>query len=156
MRASGPSLVAIRRRFFHAALVTTGFIHQSQYQRYRGMATALSTDAAAPRSVKACVLGGGIGGCSAVRYLDTKSLALVEMGRGLGGRSSTRMSRDDPRIAINHGAPSADIRTREGASIMKDLESHGYATKVSGTNELSSGILEQWRGDPKCLHCVKD
>ncbi|EJK70449.1 hypothetical protein THAOC_08194 [Thalassiosira oceanica] len=112
------------------------------------MATALSTDAAATRSVKACVLGGGIGGCSAVRYLDTKSLALVEMGRGLGGRSSTRMSRDDPRIAINHGAPSADIRTREGASIMKDLESHGYATKVSGTNELSSGILEQWRGDP--------
>lgn len=83
-----------------------------------------------------------------MRYLDTKSLALVEMGRGLGGRSSTRMSRDDPRIAINHGAPSADIRTREGASIMKDLESHGYATKVSGTNELSSGILEQWRGDP--------
>ena len=147
MRAS-TGLVAIRSRVFRAALVTTGFIHQSLYNRYRGMATALAADAAATRSVKACVLGGGIGGCSAVRYLDTNSLALVEMGRGLGGRSSTRTSRDDPRIAINHGAPSADIRTREGASIMKDLERGGYATKISGSEPTSSDILERWRGDP--------
>ena len=146
MRVSSTRFVANRSRFLRAALVTTGFIHQSQY--HRSMATALSTDAAATRSVKACVLGGGIGGCSAVRYLDTNSLALVEMGRGLGGRSSTRMSRDDPRIAINHGAPSADIRTQEGASIMKGLESQGYAAKIPRTTGLSSDILEQWRGDP--------
>ena len=93
---------------------------------------ALSTSSP---SVQVCILGGGIGGCAALKSLsDTTSpsstIALIEMGRGLGGRTSTRFSRDDDRIQINHGAPTADVRTENGLSVFQSLEARGFAKEI--------------------------
>ena len=86
-------------------------------------------------SVQICVLGGGIGGCAALKSLSdttpSSTIALIEMGRGLGGRSSTRLSRDDDRIQINHGAPTADVRTEKGLDVFKTLEAMGFAKEVA-------------------------
>ena len=49
------------------------------------------------------IIGGGISACVfASRYLKnniTKKIALIEIGRGLGGRSSTRISK---RLSLIH------------------------------------------------------
>jgi len=55
------------------------------------------------------VVGAGVAGCAVVAGLRQQgwlgSLSLWEMGRGPGGRSSARRSRQDPDLHINHGAP---------------------------------------------------
>eukprot|EP00457_Paulinella_chromatophora_P006257 gb/GEZN01006275.1/.p1 GENE.gb/GEZN01006275.1/~~gb/GEZN01006275.1/.p1 ORF type:complete len:508 (+),score=41.51 gb/GEZN01006275.1/:31-1554(+) len=74
------------------------------------------------------VLGGGIGGCSAAATLARGGLqvGLHEMGRGLGGRTATRRTREDQRIFVNHGAPQFDVQTAEGLRIIKDLLGRGF------------------------------
>ena len=55
------------------------------------------------------IIGGGISACVfASKYLQSnsrKSLALIEAGRGLGGRSSTRISKRFEGWELNHGSP---------------------------------------------------
>ena len=55
------------------------------------------------------VIGGGLGGCSLLSSLERLGyqgrVALVEAGRGPGGRTASRRSRTDPQWCINHGAP---------------------------------------------------
>ena len=55
------------------------------------------------------IIGGGISACVfASKYLQnntTKKIALIEVGRGLGGRSSTRISKRFKGWRLNHGAP---------------------------------------------------
>jgi predicted NAD/FAD-dependent oxidoreductase len=132
---------------------------------FKFLSMALSSSSAAamntpqPLSVKVCVVGGGVGGCAALTSLlsppnnDIPTL-LLEMGRGVGGRASTRMSRDDPRIAINHGAPHAEIRTEEGLSIMKKLEKGGFVKQSQLSRECTSEDKtaikksEYWTGNP--------
>ena len=59
------------------------------------------------------IIGGGISACVfASKYLKnniTKKIALVEIGRGLGGRSSTRISQRFKGWKLNHGAPNFNI-----------------------------------------------
>jgi len=59
------------------------------------------------------IIGGGISACVfASKYLQnniTKKIALVEVGRGLGGRSSTRISKRFKGWKLNHGAPNFNI-----------------------------------------------
>ena len=59
------------------------------------------------------IIGGGISACVfASNYLRnniTKKIALVEVGRGLGGRSSTRFSKRFKGWELNHGAPNLNI-----------------------------------------------
>lgn len=59
------------------------------------------------------IIGGGISACVfASKYLKnnvTKKVALVEIGRGLGGRSSTRISKRFKGWKLNHGAPNFNI-----------------------------------------------
>jgi predicted NAD/FAD-dependent oxidoreductase len=109
-----------------------------------------------PPSFKVCILGGGIAGCSAVKSLcettTSSSVALIEMGRGLGGRCSTRLSRENDRIQINHGAPKADVHTKDGVDIMKTLEANGFARRLSES--------KYWQGTPNmsslCLGLVNN
>lgn len=107
---------------------------------------SLSTQST-PKNYQVCILGGGIGGCSALKSLletyPSSSVALIEMGRGLGGRSSTRLSRDDARIQINHGAPMADVHTKDGLDIFKALENKGFARKISESKDV-----QYWSGNP--------
>ena len=59
------------------------------------------------------IIGGGISSCVfASKYLQkniTKKVALIEVGRGLGGRSSTRISRRFKGWELNHGSPNLNI-----------------------------------------------
>ena len=70
------------------------------------------------------VIGGGISSCVFVsKYLqnnDTKKVALVEAGRGLGGRSSTRISKKFKGWKLNHGAPNFNICNKTNNFFLKN------------------------------------
>ena len=70
------------------------------------------------------IIGGGISACVfASKYLKnniTKKIALVEIGRGLGGRSSTRISKRFKGWKLNHGAPNFNITNSENNLILKN------------------------------------
>jgi len=59
------------------------------------------------------IIGGGISACVfASKYLKNnikKKIALIEIGRGLGGRSSTRVSKRYKGWKLNHGSPNLNI-----------------------------------------------
>ena len=70
------------------------------------------------------IIGGGISASVfASKYLqnnDTKKIALVEVGRRLGGRSSTRISKRYKGWELNHGAPNLNISNSKNNLILKN------------------------------------
>ena len=70
------------------------------------------------------IIGGGISACVfASKYLKnniTKKIALVEIGRGLGGRSSTRISKRFTGWTLNHGAPNFNISNSKDNLLIKN------------------------------------
>ncbi len=70
------------------------------------------------------IIGGGISACVfASKYLKnniTKKIALLEIGRGLGGRSSTRISKRFKGWRLNHGAPNFNIRSSNENLLLKN------------------------------------
>lgn len=78
-----------------------------------------------PKSV--AIIGGGIAGAAAANQLAAtlpdplNQITLYEIGRGPGGRSATRRTRSFPEFRVNHGAPYADISTREGLAMIASL-----------------------------------
>jgi len=69
------------------------------------------------------IIGGGISACVfASKYLKsniTKKIALVEIGRGLGGRSSTRISKIFKGWKLNHGSPNFNISNNKNNLLLK-------------------------------------
>jgi len=69
------------------------------------------------------IIGGGISACVfASKYLQnniTKKIALIEVGRGLGGRSSTRISKRFKGWKLNHGAPNFNISNSKNNLLLK-------------------------------------
>ena len=69
------------------------------------------------------IIGGGISACVfASKYLQnniTKKVALIEIGRGLGGRSSTRISKRFKGWKLNHGAPNLNICNNKNNFLLK-------------------------------------
>jgi len=69
------------------------------------------------------IIGGGISACVfASRYLKnniTKKVALIEIGRGLGGRSSTRISKSFKGWKLNHGSPNLNITNSNNNPLLK-------------------------------------
>ncbi len=69
------------------------------------------------------IIGGGISACVfASKYLQndiTKKVGLIEVGRGLGGRSSTRFSKRFKGWKLNHGAPNLNISNSENNHLLK-------------------------------------
>ena len=69
------------------------------------------------------IIGGGISACVfASKYLKnntTKKIALIEMGRSVGGRSSTRTSKKFKGWKLNHGAPNLNILNRNNNPLLK-------------------------------------
>ena len=59
------------------------------------------------------IIGGGISACVfASQYMknnSTKKVGLIEIGRGLGGRSSTRISKKYNGWKLNHGSPNLSL-----------------------------------------------
>ncbi len=71
------------------------------------------------------LIGGGISACVfASRYLRNnteKKIALIEVGRGLGGRSSTRISKRFKGWRLNHGAPNLNICNSKNDLLLKSF-----------------------------------
>ena len=69
------------------------------------------------------IIGGGISACVfASMYLKnniTKKMALIENGRGLGGRSSTRFSKKFKGWELNHGSPNLNITNNNNNLLLK-------------------------------------
>ncbi len=69
------------------------------------------------------IIGGGISACVfASKFLKnniTKKIALIEIGRGLGGRSSTRISKRFKGCKLNHGAPNFNISNSKNNLLLK-------------------------------------
>jgi len=69
------------------------------------------------------IIGGGISACVfASKYQKnniTKKVALIEFGRGLGGRSSTRISKKFKGWQLNHGAPNFNISNSKNNLLLK-------------------------------------
>ena len=70
------------------------------------------------------IIGGGISACVfASKYLQnniTKKIALIEVGRGLGGRSSTRISKRFKGWKLNHGSPNFNIINSNNDPLLKN------------------------------------
>jgi len=70
------------------------------------------------------IIGGGISACVfASKYMKkniTKNIALIEIGRGLGGRSSTRISKRFKGWKLNHGAPNLNISNSKNNLLLKN------------------------------------
>ena len=69
------------------------------------------------------IIGGGISACVfASKYLQnniTKNIALIEVGRRLGGRSSTRISKRFKGWELNHGAPNFNISNSKNNPLLQ-------------------------------------
>ena len=70
------------------------------------------------------IIGGGISACVfASKYLQnniSKKIAMIEVGRGLGGRSSTRISKRYKGWELNHGAPNFNILNSKNNLLLKN------------------------------------
>ncbi len=70
------------------------------------------------------IIGGGISASVfASKHLQNnikKKIALIEVGRGLGGRSSTRISKRFKGWKLNHGAPNFNICNSKGNLLLKN------------------------------------
>ena len=70
------------------------------------------------------IIGGGISSCVfASKHLQNnlnKKIALIEAGRGLGGRSSTRISKKFKGWKLNHGAPNFNISNSNDNQLLKN------------------------------------
>jgi len=69
------------------------------------------------------IIGGGISACVFVSNFlknnNTKKIALIEVGRGLGGRSSTRISKRFKGWKLNHGSPNLNITNSNNNLLLK-------------------------------------
>ena len=70
------------------------------------------------------IIGGGISACvfasKFLRNKTNKKVALIEVGRGLGGRSSTRISKRFKGWKLNHGAPNFNISNSKNNLLLKN------------------------------------
>ena len=70
------------------------------------------------------IIGGGISACVfASKYLQNniaKKIAMIEVGRGLGGRSSSRISKRFKGWKLNHGAPNFNISNNNDNLLLKN------------------------------------
>ena len=86
------------------------------------------------------VIGAGLAGCSLIARLRqlnwSGTIAIVEAGRGPGGRTATRRRRDRPQWRLDHGAPGfhLDDPLPEGLkALLAPLHENGCLRRAEGT-----------------------
>ncbi len=93
------------------------------------------------------IIGGGISACVfASKYLKnniTKKIALVEIGRGLGGRSSTRISKRFEGWKLNHGAPNINISNSKNNLLLKSYIDELLKNKFIKIDDSDTFFLNQ-------------
>jgi len=87
------------------------------------------------------VIGAGVAGCALAARLRRLGwpgrIDLWEMGRGAGGRATSRRSRHDPILKLDHGAPLFNLTGVQPPALLGDL--------------LAGGWIEPWRKPVACL-----
>jgi len=77
------------------------------------------------KTYEVLIIGGGISACVFIsNYLKKdlrKNIALIEAGRGLGGRSSTRISKKFKGWKIDHGSPNLNICNKSDNLLLQDF-----------------------------------
>ena len=93
------------------------------------------------------IIGGGISACVfASKYLrnnTTKKIALIEVGRGLGGRSSTRISKRFKGWRLNHGAPNLNICNSKNDFLLKSYIDELLENKLIKIDDSEIVSLDQ-------------
>ena len=93
------------------------------------------------------IIGGGISGCVfASQYLrnnTTKKIALIEIGRGLGGRSSTRISKRFKGWRLNHGAPNLNICNSKNDPLLKSYIDELLENKLIKIDDSEIASLDE-------------
>ena len=71
------------------------------------------------------VIGGGISSSTFIANILKKGfkgkIAVIEAGRGLGGRCSTRYRYNDKKFALNHGCPNFNIKNFQKDSYLDNF-----------------------------------
>ncbi|MFM7268159.1 MAG: NAD(P)-binding protein [Cyanobium sp.] len=87
------------------------------------------------------MIGAGVAGCALVAELRRSGFAatisLWESGRGPGGRTATRRSRQDPGLRFDHGAPLFNVTGRDLPPLVERL--------------LTAGAIESWKPERAVL-----
>ena len=85
------------------------------------------------------VIGAGLSGCSLIARLRQLqwpgTIAVVEAGRGPGGRTATRRRRDEPHWRLDHGAPGfhlEDPLAESVQSLLDPLRDNGVLRQAKG------------------------
>jgi len=115
--------------------------------------TSVAGRTAAKMSQRVAIIGGGVSGCASARRLaqllvptSACEITLYEIGRGPGGRASTRRTRSHPHLYINHGAPYADIRSEVGRSVISSLGPKSTAPfrGIRGSLDSDTGTFSKY------------
>jgi len=112
------------------------------------------------KSLRVAILGSGIAGSSAARTLADRGakVTVFEAGFGIGGRTSTRITRDKPRYQFDHGAQYiGSPKTESFRESLESWKSDGFVKEWSGTFatavgtnvESESDKKERWVGFPR-------
>jgi len=93
------------------------------------------------------IIGGGISACVfASRYLQnniTKKVALIEAGRGFGGRASTRISKRFIGWELNHGSPNLNICNSQNNLLLKNYIDELLENKFIKIDDSESIFLDE-------------
>ena len=93
------------------------------------------------------IIGGGISACVfASKFLKnniTHKVGLIEVGRGLGGRSSTRISKRYKGWELNHGSPNLNISNRKNNLLLKSYIDELLENKFIKIDDSQSVYLDQ-------------
>ena len=93
------------------------------------------------------IIGGGISACIfASKYLQNnhkKKVAMIEGGRGLGGRSSTRITKRFEGWELNHGSPNLNICNRENNLILQRYIDELLENKFIKTDDSDFILLDE-------------
>ena len=93
------------------------------------------------------IIGGGISACVfASKYRQnniTKKVAIIDFGRGLGGRSSTRISRRFKGWKLNHGSPNLNICNSKNNLLLENYIDELLKNKFIKIDDSELVILNQ-------------
>lgn len=93
---------------------------------------------------KLAIIGAGVAGCSLATLLcergwEPASLSIWEAGRGPGGRTATRRSRQDPNLRIDHGANLFNIGLAPPPALLEPLLAQGWVEPWTDPMALMNG-----------------
>ena len=106
-----------------------------------------------PHAHAIAVIGAGVAGCALLAQLRRLghggALSLWEIGRGPGGRASTRRSRTDPDLLVNHGAPLLNLTAEPPPQLLRPLLEGGWLEPCTARVATLQGeaLLRSGSGD---------